>query len=128
MTAVILVVEDDPASLELATYLLECAGYPTLAAANGVEGLQTALRERPDLIVSDLQMPVLDGCGLAQQLRASRAWQRVPLVALSALSMRDDRERALAAGFDAFLPKPLNPRTFAQEVSALLPPALRAPG
>lgn len=125
MTARILVVEDDAASLELATFLLECAGFATLAAANGVEGLQLALSERPDLIVSDLQMPVLNGYELIARLRATPAWRRVPLVALSAFSMREDCAKALAAGFDGFVAKPLDPRTFAQQIAEFLPAELR---
>lgn len=80
MPARILVVEDNAANLELARYLLASAGHEVLLATNGVQGLEVATRERPDLIISDLQMPVLDGYGLIAALQrtppatASRCW------------------------------------------------------
>lgn len=126
MTARILVIEDDAASLELTTYLLQCAGFATLAAGNGIDGLQLALREDPDLIVSDIQMPVLNGYELVARLRATPAWRRVPLIALSAFSMQGDREMALAAGFDDYVTKPLDPQRFAGEIAGHLPDGMRA--
>lgn len=125
MPARILVIEDDPASLELVTFLLEAAGYEFLIATDGASGLDLALRENPDLVLSDVQMPALTGYELAQRLRAESAWRRVPVVAVSAFSMRGDREKALAAGFDGYLTKPIAPLSFIPEINAFLPAELR---
>jgi two-component system cell cycle response regulator DivK len=122
----ILIVEDDPASLELARYLLGTAGYETFCAIDGAKGVELALRAHPDLVMCDLQMPVMTGFEVVRRLREDPAWRRVPLVAVSAFSMHSDREQALAAGFDAYLSKPITPETFVAEVEALLPPQARA--
>lgn len=126
MVARILLVEDDEASRELATFLLEHAGYRVSIAHDGAQGVQIALDERPDLVISDLQMPRVNGFELARRLLDDPQWRRVPLVAVSAFSMRGDRETALAAGFDGYLAKPITPETFVQEIAAFLPPAQHA--
>ncbi len=128
MSARILIIEDDPASLELVQYLLETAGYATLTATDGATGLALALSEHPDLVVCDLQMPVMTGYEVVRRLQGGTSWRRVPLVAVSAFSMPGDRETALAAGFDAYHSKPIVPETFVQDIEGLLPPAARASG
>lgn len=128
MPARILIIEDDPASLELAQYLLDTAGYATLAAIDGGAGLALALSARPDLVICDLQMPVMTGYEVVRRLRDGTTWRRVPLVAVSAFSMPGDRETALAAGFDAYYSKPIVPETFVQDIERLLPPEARAAG
>ena len=125
MNTRILVVEDDPPSLELALFLLDSAGYTTLSASDGGTGLQLALTAAPDMVLCDVQMPVLSGYSLVHQLRETTGWRRVPVVAISAFSMRGDRERALDAGFDGYLPKPIVPGTFVREVESYLEPGLR---
>lgn len=125
MSTRILVVEDDAPSLELAVFLLDHAGYATLCASDGGTGLRLALAASPDLILCDVQMPVHTGYDLVQQLQQDGSWRRVPVVAISAFSMRGDRERALQAGFDGYLAKPVVPQTFVQEVEAYLAPELR---
>jgi len=125
MNARILIVEDDDPSRELVTFLLEKSGYVILSARDGAAGLRMALEEDPDLILSDLQMPHVDGYELVRRLVAEPRWRRVPLIAVSAFSMRGDREKALAAGFDGYFSKPISPQTFVQEVAEFLPPALR---
>ena len=122
----VLIVEDNRDNLELVRYLLQCAGHTVLAAMNGAEGLTVAQRERPDLVVSDLQMPVLDGYEMLRALRADAATPRMPMIAVTAFSMPGDSSRALAAGFDGYLSKPIDPETFVQSIEAFLPPALRA--
>ncbi len=126
MPARILIVEDDPASLELARYLLGAAGHETVCATDGGSGVELALDTGPDLVVCDLQMPVLTGFELVRRLRQEPRWRRVPMVAVSAFSMPNDREQALAAGFDAYVSKPITPETFVAEIEALLPSHARA--
>lgn len=126
MTATILVIEDDDASRQLVAYLLEAAGHRVLLAENGAQGLGMALAEGPDLILCDLQMPVMNGYEVAQSLRSHHEWRVVPLVAVTAFSMPGDRERALEVGFDEHLSKPIAPETFVAQVEAFLAPSQRA--
>lgn len=127
MTATILVIEDDDASRMLVTYLLEAAGHRVLAVENGARGLSLALAEAPDLILCDLQMPVMNGYDVARALRSSPQWRVVPLVAVTAFSMPGDREKALEVGFDDHLSKPITPETFVQQIETFLGSSFHAP-
>ena len=118
--ATVLVIEDDEASRMLLTYLLEAAGHRVLAAENGAVGLDLALAEGPDIVLCDLQMPVMNGYEVARGLRSSPCWRVVPLVALTAFSMRGDREKALEIGFNEHLSKPIAPETFVQQIESFL--------
>lgn len=125
MAARILVVEDNPANLELVRYLLQHAGHTVISAADGTEGLATAQRERPDLVISDLQMPHMDGYELLTRLRAEPSLQETPVIAVTAFSMSGDRNKVMLAGFDGYLSKPIVPETFVAQVESWLPEALR---
>ncbi|MFN3438673.1 MAG: response regulator [Acidovorax sp.] len=120
IAANILVIEDDEASRLLVTYLLEAAGYTVRAAENGAVGLELALSQPHDLILCDLQMPIMNGYQVAQTLRSHPKWHRVPLVAVTAFSMPGDREKALEMGFDDHLSKPITPETFVQQIEVFL--------
>jgi two-component system, cell cycle response regulator DivK len=120
MAARILVVEDNPASLELARYLLVAAGHTVLLAIDGAQGLAVARVERPDIIVSDLQMPGMDGFAMIAQLRADAACCDIPVVALTAFSMPGDETRVMQAGFDAYLSKPIEPERFVAQIESAL--------
>lgn len=117
----VLVVEDHPASLELVRYLLEAAGFEALLAGDGAAGLALAEAARPDLILCDIQMPVMDGYTLLARLRERPSLRAIPVIAVTAFSMPGDRNRVLAAGFDAYLSKPIEPQTFIAQISAHLP-------
>ena len=106
MSLRVLLIEDDPASLELARYLLEAAGHTVLGATSGEDGL-------------DLQLPGIDGCSVARHLQHASANGQPVRIALTALSLPGDRERALQAGFHAFLSKPITPETFVATVEQL---------
>lgn len=121
MTALVLVIEDNPINAELVVTLLEALGYRTLTAADGLEGLEAARRQAPDLILCDVQMPVLDGCALARIAKADAQLRAIPLLALTASAMVGDRDRILAAGFDNYIAKPIDPQTFALRMGQLLP-------
>jgi len=120
MPASILVIEDDPASLELLKYLLERAGYEVYVASDGAAGLQAALQINPDLVLCDLQMPQLTGFEVLERLRADSRWRASPVVAVTAYSMRGDSDAALAAGFTDYLTKPIDPDTFLDEIARFL--------
>jgi two-component system cell cycle response regulator len=116
----ILVIEDNPANLELMTYLLKASGHSTIVATNGAEGVDAAVRGLPDLILCDLALPVLDGFGVARRLKANPALAGVPLIAVTASAMVGDRDKVLATGFDGYLTKPITPETFVTEVEAYI--------
>ena len=126
MAARILIVEDNPANLDLAKYLLEHAGYAVLLAHDGAEGVAVAMRERPDLVVCDLQMPVMDGFEVLRTLRGETSFGSKPVIAVTAFSMSGDQAAALAAGFDGYLSKPIEPEKFVAQIEAFLAPPLVA--
>jgi two-component system cell cycle response regulator len=116
----ILVVEDNPANLELMVCLLEAHGYTPLVEEDGAAALAAIERERPDLVLCDIQMPKLNGYELAKRVKANPALCKTPMVAVSALAMVGDKERGLAAGFDGYISKPIETRTFVGEVEIFL--------
>jgi two-component system cell cycle response regulator DivK len=119
MTARILVIEDNTKNLKLVRDILQFAGYEVVEARTGEEGVEAALRCAPDLVLMDLQLPGIDGTEALRQLRAGEQ-RRVPVVAVTAFAMREDKERALAAGFDGYLEKPISVRAFPSQVDAFL--------
>lgn len=125
--ALILVVEDNPINLELMTYLLQAHGHRTLSASDGQVGLALARQQPPDLVICDLQMPVLDGHAVAMALRNDPALQHVPRIAVTAAAMVGDREQALASGFQAHVSKPIDPQTFVPLIEQFLQPSERPP-
>jgi CheY-like chemotaxis protein len=118
--ATILIVEDNAMNLELASDLLTIAGYSVRQARTGEEGLRLALQESPSLILLDLQLPGLDGYATLRALRADPRTAVIPTVALTAQAMAGDKEAALAAGFNHYISKPIDTRTFSQTVARVL--------
>jgi two-component system, cell cycle response regulator len=118
----ILLIEDNPDNLELMMYLLDAFGYSTLMAKDGVEGLEIARREKPDLVICDIQMPRMDGYEVARAMQRDPKLTKIKRIAVTALAMVGDRDRILAAGFDGYISKPLAPRTFVSQVEQYLGP------
>lgn len=118
----VLVVEDNPESLELMRYLLHVFGYQALICDNGRDGVATARRERPDLVICDIDMPELDGYGVLRELKHDPTLREIRLIAVTALAMVGDREKVLAAGFDGYIAKPIDPTTFVSSVHDYLAP------
>jgi CheY-like chemotaxis protein len=123
----ILIVEDNPANLYLLEYLLNGKGHTTVAARNGVEGLEQLRASRPDLVLCDLQMPRLDGYEVLREIRADPRFVGVPVVAVTAYSMPGDRIRVTQAGFDGYLTKPFNPETVVTQIEGYLAAARDPP-
>lgn len=121
MGARILVIEDNPANLELMSYLLRAFGHEVLAEGDGEAGLEAARRESPDLIVCDIQIPKIHGLDVARQLKSHPSLKKIPLVAVTAFAMVGDRDKVLSAGFDGYIAKPIAPETFVQQVEMFLP-------
>ncbi|HSV69385.1 MAG TPA: response regulator [Methylibium sp.] len=129
--ACILVIEDNPINLELMTYLLRAWGHEPVTASDGEAGLALARSARPAMVVCDIQMPGLDGYGVARVLKADPLLRDIPLVALTAYAMVGDEDKALAAGFDLHIAKPVDPKLFMAAIAHLLPGATNvapAPG
>jgi CheY-like chemotaxis protein len=118
----ILIIEDNPANLELMTYLLSTFGHTVLAAEDGHQGIEAARREQPDLIICDVHLPDIDGYEVARCLKSDPQLHTTPLIAVTALAMVGDRDRVLAAGFDSYLAKPINPETFVRQMEVFIQP------
>ncbi len=126
----ILVAEDNPASLELMQTLLLAFGHEPRGASDGASAVAQALADPPDLLICDIDMPGLNGYGVAARLRAEPALARLPMMAVSAYAMPGDREKSLAAGFDLHVAKPIDPAALIEAVSGVLrgdPPAPALP-
>jgi two-component system cell cycle response regulator DivK len=126
MGARILVVEDNPINMELVRDILIAAGYEVLEAADGASGVAVACAERPELILMDLKLPGLDGLEATRQIRANGDLAGVPIIAVTAHAMKGDDDKALAAGCDGFITKPINVRDFNAAVARFLNKAKRA--
>lgn len=121
----ILIIEDNPANLELMSYLLAAFGHTPLVAYDGETGLEAAHNGPLDLIICDIQLPRMDGYTVAKHLKSTPALSAIPLVAVTAFAMVGDRDRTLAAGFDGYISKPVDPETFVSQVETFLHPAQR---
>jgi len=117
----ILVAEDKASSRELLRAVLEKQGFKVIEAVNGEEALQKARAEIPDLVLLDLHMPIRNGYEVLEELRKEARFVSVPIVAVTASAMQGDRERAIAAGFNGYLTKPLPLSNLRSEIQRLLP-------
>jgi two-component system, cell cycle response regulator DivK len=118
--ALVLIIEDNPRNLNLARDILNHNGYETLEAENAADGLGLARARHPDLVLMDLQLPGMDGVQALGHLRSDPAERGIPVIALTAFAMTDDRERFLVAGFDDYVAEPLDIREFPRQVAAAL--------
>lgn len=116
----VLVVEDEPDSLDIVLRVLRHYGATVRAAKNGQEALQTLMDFKPHFIVSDLSMPGMNGWQLIEALKQDSATSEIPVIALTAHALLGDREKAIAAGFHNYLTKPLTVGTFMNNLLALL--------
>lgn len=121
MRARVLIIEDNPANMELMSYLLAAAGHATTEAWTGEQGLELASQSAPDLVLCDLALPGIDGYAVASRLKGETSLAAVPIIAVTASAMVGDRDKVLAAGFDGYISKPITPETFATEVERFLP-------
>jgi len=118
----ILYVEDNDDNIYMLRRRLERKGIEVIVAQDGEQGIAAAARERPDLILMDLSLPVIDGWEAARRLKSSPETAAIPIIALSAHAMTGDRERALAAGCDDYGTKPVDFGSLMAKIAALLPP------
>ncbi len=116
----ILLVDDDIHNQKIFETVLRHSGFRVRMAANGEEALREARADLPDLILMDLSIPVIDGWECSRQLKADPATRHIIILALTAHAMRGDQERALAAGCDGYLSKPISPKKLVEEVKVRL--------
>lgn len=116
----VLLADDRASSRELIRTVLESLEYSVSEASDGIEALRRAREVRPDLIILDLQMPGLDGFAVVSELRRDGAFSHTPVMALTASAMQTDRQRAIDAGFDSYVSKPIALLKLRQEVGRLL--------
>lgn len=120
MTAVILYIEDNPQNMRLVRRMLSGGGYDILNASNGMEGIEVAQRERPDLILVDINLPDIDGIEVMKTIKADSNLAHIPIIALTANAMYGNREEYLEAGCDGYLAKPISRRELLNTVSTFL--------
>jgi len=120
MGKVILIVEDDPMNLKLIRDLLQIRGYTTLEATDGKQGVDMARAKMPDLILMDIQMPVMNGFEATSILKADPVTKSITIVALTAFAMQGDREKCMEAGFNDYITKPLDIRAFMTKIKEYL--------
>ena len=127
MNRPILLVEDNEQNRYLATFLLERHGYTVVSAPDGPRGIELARSLEPALILLDIQLPTMDGYAVARALREIPALRRTPMIAVTSYAMVGDREKALAAGCNGYIEKPINPETFVGDIERFIVPPAAAP-
>ena len=120
MCRVTLIVEDNPKNLKLIRDLLQIRGYTTLEATDGKQGVDMARAKMPDLILMDIQMPVMDGFEATSILKADPVTKSITIVALTAFAMQGDREKCMESGFNDYITKPLDTRAFMTKIKEYL--------
>jgi two-component system cell cycle response regulator DivK len=112
----ILIVEDNEKNLKLARDVLEYQAFRVLGARTAEDGITMAREHQPALILMDIQLPDIDGVTALGRLKADAVTTKIPVIALTAFAMKDDRQRFLSAGFDGYVVKPINIREFPEQV------------
>ena len=118
--SLVLIIEDNDKNMKLARDVLQNKGYQTIEAVTGEEGVKLALQRRPDLVLMDIQLPGINGIEALKQIRADAKTAHIPVVALTASVTPTDRSQITAAGFDAFIGKPINLKEFVNTVKRLI--------
>ncbi len=116
----ILVIEDNETNMYLISFILRENGHEVIEARSGEEGVKLTIKEKPNLILMDIQLPGIDGLEATRRIRESKADSEVPIIALTSYTMTGDREKSLAAGCTGYIEKPINPDTFMDEIEKYL--------
>ena len=116
----ILVVEDNETNMYLIRFILGKSGHQVIEAITGEEGVELALKEKPDLVIMDIQLPGIDGLETTKRIRETEAIGQTPIVALTSYALTGDREKSLKAGCTGYLEKPINPETFMADIEKYL--------
>jgi two-component system cell cycle response regulator DivK len=116
----VLVVEDNKTNRYMITFLLEKNGYTVIEARDGETGVDLAVKEKPDLIIMDIQLPDINGLEATRKIRASEADGNIPIIALTSYAMAGDKQKALQAGCTDYIEKPIKPETFIDQIKKYL--------
>ena len=116
----ILLVEDNETNMYIFNRILRKGGHEVIPATSGEEGVKMAIKEKPDLILMDIQLTDMDGLEATKKIKESKEGKDIPIVALTSYAMVGDREKALAAGCTGYIEKPINPDTFLSEIEKYL--------
>lgn len=119
----ILYIEDNDQNYYLVHFILGAKGHEVRRARDGMEGISLATAVKPDLILLDIQLPVMDGYAIARELQKKPELAKTPIIALTSYAMAGDREKALAAGCTGYIEKPINPKTFMLQIEQYLQPS-----
>ena len=122
----VLIVDDNPTNLKLVSYLVKSHGHDVATASDAEAALDSIADQRPTLILMDLQLPGIDGLELTRRLKADPATRSIPIIALTAYAMKGDLEKALAAGCDDYVTKPIDTRTLPDVIARHVARAERA--
>ncbi|MFA5322252.1 MAG: response regulator [Smithella sp.] len=122
MNFVVLVIEDNEQNLYLMRFLLEKNGFTVEEATDGERGVEMAKKLKPHLILLDIQLPKMDGYAVARELRKNGELTNTPIVAVTSYAMVGDRERALEAGADGYIEKPIDPERFIEQIKQHIVP------
>jgi len=120
MSKTILIVEDNENNMMLVRDVLQMKGYTVLEATTGAEGVRLTLEAKPDLVLMDIQLPDIDGITALAQIRANEAAKKIPMLAVSASVMPEEKQKIVASGFDAYITKPLNMKSFIETVEKFI--------
>jgi len=121
MSRCILVVEDQEDNRQIVRDLLTSTDYEVMEAENGQEALAAVAKQRPDLILMDIQLPIMDGYEATRRIKADPALANIPVIAVTSYALSGDEEKARAAGCDDFVPKPFSPRQLLAKIRQYLP-------
>ena len=116
----ILVIEDNEKNMYLISFILKKNGYEVIEAWTGEEGAEIAIKEKPEGVLMDIQLPGIDGLEATRRIRKSEAAGEIPIIALTSYAMTGDREKSLKAGFTGYIEKPIDPETFMDEFEKYL--------
>jgi len=116
----ILIVEDNEHNMYLINFILEKNGYETIKAFNGEDGIGLAMKEKPDLIIMDIQLPDINGLEVTRRIRGSIVDGTIPIIAITSYAMSGDKDEALEAGCTGYIEKPINPDTIMAEIEKYL--------
>ncbi|KPA17260.1 chemotaxis protein CheY [Candidatus Magnetomorum sp. HK-1] len=115
-----LVIEDNENNMELITFILEANNYKTIRSETGQMGFELALKERPDFIILDIQLPDIIGTEVLKMIRASEIGNSIPVIAMTSYAMAGDREKLLNAGCDAYIEKPIDPAIVINQIEKVV--------
>jgi two-component system cell cycle response regulator DivK len=121
MSKLILVVEDQEDNMQIVRDLLVSANYQLIEAENGEQALAAVTKRRPDLILMDIQIPIIDGYEVTRRIKADPALRSIPIIAVTSHALSGGEEKARAAGCDDFVPKPYSPRHLLAKIREFLP-------